>query len=329
MPIGAHVSTAGGLSTCIARAEALGVECMQVFLSAPQRWQAPKHSDEQVEAFCAGINAAGIAPSFAHGTYLLNLAAVDPGIHQRTVENITITAGWCDRIGLAGVVVHVGSGHHQPLESAEAQVTLALERVLANGDECAIVLENSAGSGETLGSRFEQIGALFSRLGNDRRLGLCVDTAHTFASGYDIRTSDGLSLMVDSIDQHIGLDRLLIIHANDSKVGLNSFVDRHENIGKGQIGAEAFERMLAHPALRDKPWVLEVPGYADLGPDLPNVLELKRLAGRDVGEVVLPEPVVASKPARRSVSAKTARAKRATSARPARAKTRRRPPRNA
>jgi deoxyribonuclease IV len=276
---------------------------MQIFLSAPQRWQAPKHSDEQVDAFCSAIAAAGIAPTFAHGTYLLNLAAVDPGIHDRTVENLTVSAGWCDRIGLAGIVVHVGSGHHQTLEEAENQVTLALERVLAAGGECAIVLENSAGSGETLGSRFEQIGALFARLGRDKRLGLCVDTAHTFASGYDLRSADGLEQAVAEIDRHVGLNRLLIIHANDSKVGLNSFVDRHENIGRGQIGAEAFERMLAHPALRDKPWVLEVPGYEDTGPDLPNVLELKRLAGREVGDFVLTTPAVAPKPARRKAKA--------------------------
>lgn len=307
MPIGAHVSTAGGLSTCVARGEAMGVECMQIFLSAPQRWQEPKHSDEQVDAFCSAIATAGIEPTFAHGTYLLNLAAVDPGIHQRTVNNLVVSAGWCDRIGLKGIVVHVGSGHHQALEDAENQVTLALERVLAGSGRCAIVLENSAGSGETLGSRFAQIGVLFARLGNDRRLGLCVDTAHTFASGYDLRTADGLDRAVGEIDQHIGLDRVLIVHANDSKVGLNSFVDRHENIGKGQLGAQAFERMLAHPALRDKPWVLEVPGYEDNGPDLPNVLELKRLAGRDVGEVALPaRPAPVVRPARARRGAKRA-----------------------
>ena len=125
-----------------------------------------------------------------------------------------------------------------------------------------------------------KLGALFEQLGRDKRLGLCVDTAHTFASGYDLRTADGLQQAVDEIDTYIGLDRLLLIHANDSKVGLSSFVDRHENIGKGQIGEEAFARMLAHPALRGVPWVLEVPGYDDKGPDAPNVQALRRLAGR-------------------------------------------------
>ncbi len=280
MPLGAHVSTAGGLSTCIGRAVAMDVECMQIFLSPPQRWQAPRHADDQVAEYCRLLAETRIAPAFAHGTYLINLAAVDPGIHQRSIENLIVSSAFCDRIGLAGIVVHIGSGHHQTIPDAETQITVALEQVLASAGQCAIVLENSAGSGETLGSRFEQIGSLFDRLGRDRRLGLCVDTAHTFASGYDIRTAEGLAQVLDEVDRYVGLDRLLLIHANDSKVGLGSFVDRHENTGRGLIGAEAFARMLTDPALRDKPWVLEVPGLEDKGPDLPNVLELKRLAGR-------------------------------------------------
>jgi len=260
----------------------MGIECMQIFLSPPQRWQAPKHSDEQVAEFCRQIGETTIAPTFAHGAYLVNLAAVDPGIHQRSIDNLTVSSSVADRIGLAGVVVHVGSGHHQTIPDAEAQIADALGKVLAAGGSSAIVLENSAGSGETLGSRFEQIGELFERLGRDKRLGLCVDTAHTFASGYDLRTRDGLQQAVDEIDRFVGLDRLQLIHANDSKVGLGSFVDRHENIGKGLIGEEAFARMLAHPALRDVPWVLEVPGFEDMGPDAPNVRTLKRLAGRPV-----------------------------------------------
>jgi deoxyribonuclease IV len=156
--------------------------------------------------------------------------------------------------------------------------------VLLAGGTCSLLLENSAGSGDTLGSRFEQIGALFDQLGRDARLGLCLDTAHTFASGYDLRVADGLSSAVDEIDRFVGLDRLRLVHANDSKVGLGSAVDRHENIGKGLLGEDAFERMLAHPALGHLPWALEVPGYDDKGPDLQNVLDLKRLAGRPAAD---------------------------------------------
>jgi deoxyribonuclease IV len=281
MPIGAHVSTAGGLSTSIGRAQALTAECIQIFLSAPQRWQHPRHSEEEVDKFIRLRGEAGIAPNFAHATYLINLASDDPALRERSIDSLSAYAVWADRLGLAGVVVHVGSGRRQPVDEAERQVASALEQVLRTDAVSAVLLENSAGSGDTLGARFAQIGALRDRLGRDRRLGLCLDTAHTFASGYDLRVDDGITGALDEIERYLGLDRLRLIHANDSKVGLGSAVDRHENIGHGQLGEDAFARMLAHPALRDLPWVLEVPGYDDKGPDLPNVQTLKRLAGRE------------------------------------------------
>jgi deoxyribonuclease-4 len=264
----------------VPRAQALGAECMQIFLCAPQRWQHPKHSDEQVAEFERLVGESGIGPNFAHATYLVNLAAGDPAIRQKSIDNLSACAGWADRVGLAGIVVHVGSGRGQSVEDAEAQVASALEEVLARGVRGQILLENSAGSGEYLGSRFSQIGSLLGRLGRDERLGVCLDTAHTFASGYDLRTDEGLQRVVDEVAESIGIERLKLIHANDSKVGLNSFVDRHENIGKGQLGEDAFRRLLAHPALAPTNWVLEVPGYDDKGPDKPNLDDLKRLAGR-------------------------------------------------
>jgi deoxyribonuclease-4 len=282
MPIGAHVSTAGGLSTCVERARGLGIECMQIFLSTPQRWQLPRHTDEQVQEFRRLVGETEIGPNFAHAAYLINLASADPLIRQRSVENLSASLEWAERVGLAGLVVHVGSGRGQPVEEAEIQVVEALGQVLLSESTACVLLENSAGSGDTLGARFEQIGAVFDRLGRDPRLGLCVDTAHTFASGYDLRVGEGIARAIDEIDRFIGLDRLRLIHANDSKVGLGSAVDRHANIGQGLLGEGAFEQMLGHPALTKLPWVLEVPGYDDKGPDLRNVETLKRLAGRGV-----------------------------------------------
>ena len=280
MSIGAHVSTAGGLPTCVGRAQALGAECMQIFLCAPQRWQEPRHTDEQVHDFGRLVAQAGIGPNFAHATYLINLASEEPRLRQRSIQNLSACAAWADRVGLSGIVVHVGSGRGQPVEDAEVQVAAALEQVLGNGTTSTILLENSAGSGDLLGSRFAQIGGVLDRLGRDARLGLCMDTAHTFASGYDLRVDDGIQRALEEISRHLGIERLRLIHANDSKVGLGSAVDRHENIGRGMLGEEAFRRMLANPVLSRLPWVLEVPGYDDKGPDLQNVRDLKRLAGR-------------------------------------------------
>jgi deoxyribonuclease-4 len=257
----------------------MGAECMQIFLSAPQRWQEPRHTDEQVDDYRRLVAEAKIAPNFAHAPYLINLASVDPLLRQRSIDNLSAYARWADRIGLEGVVVHIGSGRGQPIAEAEVQVASALAKVLESGTASRVLLENSAGSGDTLGARFEQIGGLLDRLGRDPRVGLCVDTAHTFASGYDLRVVDGIKRTLDEIARYIDLDRLKLIHANDSKVALGSAVDRHENIGKGLLGGEAFERMFHFAELRGLPWVLEVPGYDNKGPDLPNLVELKRLAG--------------------------------------------------
>jgi deoxyribonuclease IV len=280
MPIGAHVSTAGGLSTSIGRAQALGAECIQIFLSTPHRWQQPKHTDDEIAEFARLRAEYATEPIFAHAAYLLNLASDDPQLRARSIESVSAAAQWCDRLGLAGVVVHIGSARGQSVEEAERQVANALGEVLSSDTVSGVLLENSAGSGETLGARFEQIGSLLDRLGRDKRLGLCLDTAHTFASGYDLRLDEGIQRALDEVEQYIGLDRLKLIHANDSKADLSSAVDRHENIGHGLLGEGAFVKMLAHPALKDLPWVLEVPGYQDKGPDLPNVQALKRLAGR-------------------------------------------------
>src|SRR5579864_4769885 len=208
MRLGAHVSTAGGLSTCVPRAVAMEAECMQIFLSAPQRWQHPKHSGEQLDEYRRLIEQSGITPTYAHAAYLVNLAAGDAGIRERSIENLVATASYAERAGLAGLVVHIGSARGQSVEDAEVQVASALEQVLARGTTTRILVENSAGSGELLGSRFQQIGDILERLGRDPRLGLCMDTAHTFASGYDLRTQDGTQHAIDEISEFIGIDRL-------------------------------------------------------------------------------------------------------------------------
>lgn len=279
MPLGAHVSTAGGLSTAVGRAQAIGAECIQVFLCAPQQWKEPNHAVEEIQRFTDLACGAGIGPNFAHAIYLINLASADETIRARSVQALRACADWGGRCGLEGVVVHIGSAKGQSLEDAENGLVRALAEVFDSDGGARVLLENSAGSGETLGSRLEQVGWIL-REGADERLGVCLDTAHAFASGYDLRTPDGVAELLDDFDRHIGLDRLGLVHANDSKAPLGSARDRHENIGQGELGEHAFELLLAEPALTKVPWVLEVPGYAKEGPDRENVDALKRLAGR-------------------------------------------------
>jgi len=192
MAIGAHVLTSGGLPLAVKRAITLEAECVQIFLAAPHRWANPRHTDEDVEEFKREMRAVGIGPNFAHARYLINLASPDASIRRHFIDALIACAAWAERCDLAGLVLHIGSGRDQPMDEAMRHVADALLQVLDDGGPVQILLENSAGSGNMLGARFSQIGALLDRLRPDRRLGLCLDTAHAFASGYDLRLDDGL-----------------------------------------------------------------------------------------------------------------------------------------
>lgn len=280
MPIGAQISTSGGLSTAVERARAIGAECMQVHLCAPQQWREPRHADDQIASFRAQVAEAGIGPNFAHAIYLINLASPDPALRERSTGAFRACLSWAARSGLAGVVVHIGSSKGQPVDEGERSIVAALRSLLAENPAPRILLENSAGAGNTVGARFSQIGGLIAALDRDPRLGVCLDTAHAFASGYDLRDGLATDAMLDEIDRTIGLDRIAIVHANDSRAGLGSARDRHQNIGRGELGEATFERLLHHPALANLPWVLEVPGLEGKGPDQENIALLRQLAGR-------------------------------------------------
>lgn len=279
MIVGAHVSTSGGLSTAIGRATAIGAQSLQVHLTAPQQWRLPSHAEGEVASFCELAGKAGLAPNFAHAPYLINLASADQVIRERSTRSLMATVEWAGRCNLAGAIVHMGSGRGEPVEEAERRFARALEEVLAHGDGVPIVLENSAGSGDCLGARLEQIGRVIRAVGGDPRLRLCLDTAHAWGSGYDLRDRAGVADLLGEIDEHLGLERLALIHANDSRVALGSAVDRHENLGQGQIGEAGFALLVEQEPLRQVPWILEVPGFDRNGPDLENVNWLRRLGG--------------------------------------------------
>ncbi|MBI3979436.1 MAG: deoxyribonuclease IV [Chloroflexi bacterium] len=276
--IGAHV--AGGIGKGIERALEIGAECIQIFASPPQAWRRPSHDDRSVETFLDGCRQHGIGPVFLHGIYLVNLGAANADTYGKSVEATREHLRWANRLGAGGLIIHLGSAGTAPYEEAEDRVVDALARILSEDDGSApILLENCAGQGQTIGRSFTELGRVVDRLDRHPRLGLCLDTAHVFAAGYDITGAAGLAAVIEEIEQAVGLDRLRCIHANDSKSRLASNVDRHENIGFGQIGEAAFARLLHHPVLRPLPWILEVPGIDGGGPDRANVEMLRRLAG--------------------------------------------------
>jgi deoxyribonuclease-4 len=276
--VGAHVSTAGSLDRCVDRARELGAEAIQVFASAPQSWRPHGHSEEACARLMRRAAEFGIGPIFVHGIYLINLAASDPAHLARSTSSLEQALDFCGRAGARGVIFHLGSHKGAGFDAVQTQIVDAITGVLASRPgSTELILENSAGAGGSIGARFSELGAIIRAVASGR-VTVCLDTCHAFAAGYDVRTPAGVAAMMEEFDREVGPDRLVALHANDSKAGLGSGLDRHENIGQGQIGEEGFRALLAHPAFRDLPFILEVPGFAGTGPDRSNVEILKRIA---------------------------------------------------
>ncbi len=281
MKIGAHVSTSGGIDKAIDRAQAIGANCIQIFSSAPQTWRRRIFADEQVLAFRSKSLDADVTPTFIHGVYLVNLATANPDNLTKSEDALASDMNTTSQIGATGVIFHLGSHKGAGYESVLPQIIESITKILTNSpDDACLILENSAGMGDGIGSKFIQLGTIIKEIG-DKRLCVCVDTQHSYAAGYNIATADGLEEALEEFNRDVGLDRLVAIHANDSKIPLGGGVDRHENIGDGYIGREGFELILGHRALRDVPFLLEVPGFNKEGPDKENINILRELAGLD------------------------------------------------
>ncbi len=275
--VGAHCG--GGLSGALTRAQEIGAECLQIFASAPQQWRSPAHSPEDITTFRDACGAAGIGPLLLHGIYLLNFASPVEVNLKRSIGSLRSHLEWADRAGAIGVVFHPGSAGTDPYDEAERRVVAGLAEVLAERHGTAkVIVETCAGQGATIGRSFEEIARLISALNGDGRIGVCIDTCHLFAAGYDLIGEGSARRVVDEFDRIVGLDRLVCIHANDSRAPMGSNVDRHANIGDGQIGEAAFRELLTDSRLGQIPFYLEVPGSGD-GPDRTNIDALKRLRG--------------------------------------------------
>ena len=279
MKIGAHVSTSGGPASCFERAEALGAEAAQIFLTPPQQWRSSKVEPEQAQAFRDRAAVSDCGPVFVHGVYLINLATTDETMLLRSTSSLKSALTSCGNLGIKGVIFHLGSHKGQGLDSVFAQICRATTEVLeATPADTWFILENSAGAGGNIGSSFADLGRIIREVGSDR-VKVCLDTQHSYAAGYDLATAEGLEMAMTEFDREVGFDRLVAVHANDSKVELGSGRDRHENIGEGRIGLEGFRRLLHHKGFEDVPFLLEVPGFGTdaKGPDKQNVDILKQL----------------------------------------------------
>lgn len=277
MKIGAHVSGAGGYDLAFGRAAEIGAECFQIFLSPPQRWADPELKTEVIERFRKAATETEIGPNFVHGVYLINLGTENPLHLEKSINWLRYGLNCCGKLGIQGVIFHLGSHKGNGFDKVKLQVSSAIKQVLEKSPaDVQLILETSAGAGGNIGGTFEQIGELV-RIAGDERVKVCLDTAHVFASGVELRTKAGLDKALKEFDHHIGLEKLVVIHANDSKADLGTNKDRHENIGEGYIGMNGFGNILANKSLQNIPMILEVPGFSNTGPDKQNLDLLKSL----------------------------------------------------
>jgi deoxyribonuclease-4 len=257
MLIGAHVSPSGGLSRAIERGTAIGAECIQIFNQSPRMWRPTGYGEEDFEAFRTAQADSPIRAVLIHAVYLLNCASEDREIRQKTlaslIQSLRVGAG----IGAGGVVLHPGSAKGGNVERAIGRAGAVIAEALAETEGCSLHLEDTAGAGGTLGRSFEELAALIEAAGAGDRLGICLDSCHLLASGYDVRTSEGLDRTLEQCDRLVGLDRLHSLHLNDSMTPLSSNRDRHAVPGEGELGEAGLAVFACEPRFQDLPVVLE------------------------------------------------------------------------
>ena len=278
MLLGGHCS--GGIKKALENAHSFGMDAVQLFVQSPRAWRFPDHDAADLEAFRVRRAELGIGAVTVHALYLLNLASPKKDFYEKSVATLRSTVDAACAIGAEAVVFHVGShlgtGFDAGLERVAPALAQALERC---NDTTWLCMENTAGTGGTIGRSLEELAALFEALGRHERLGICLDSCHLFASGYDVTDRGELDRVLAELDESIGLDRVRCLHVNDSKTPLGSNRDRHDNIGDGLIG-EKLTVFLGHPKLQGLPALLEVPGTDGHGPDAEQMAKLRELYAR-------------------------------------------------
>jgi deoxyribonuclease-4 len=297
--IGFHVPTEGGWEKTLRRALERRCEALQVFVGAPVQWKSLQPRVRDAAAWRAGTQAYDIRPVFVHASYLVNLASTDAALWRRSIRRLARDLRHADRLGADGVVTHLGSPRKEndrSLHWCVRRVANAVDAVLEQaGLTVPLLLENSAGMGSAVGSRYAQVGEIIGLARHADRLGVCLDSAHSFAAGYAWHLPDGLDGALEEADRAFGLDRLGLLHINDSKSPCGSRVDRHSHIGKGCIGLRGFRVIVNHPLLRHLPMVMETP-EASLEADLRNLRALRRCIDPAFRPPLPPRVAPASRP---------------------------------
>jgi deoxyribonuclease-4 len=281
--LGAHMSIAGGVDKAIERGRQVGCDVIQLFTKSSRQWAAKPYAEDEVAAFRRNQQEMKIRTVIAHDSYLLNLGTPEPGLRKRSIAAFVDELERCEALGIPYLVAHpgahVGSGEAVGIKTIAGSLDEALDAT--RGLRVQVALEITAGQGSVLGYRFEQIRQMMDTATTSDRLKVCFDTQHAFAAGYDLRTKDGYDRTFAEFDEVIGLDRLAAFHLNDAKKGLNSRVDRHEEIGKGQLGIEPFRLLMNDRRFWGLPMCLETPKSDDCHEDVEALKLLRSFVKHD------------------------------------------------
>lgn len=275
--IGAHVSRVGGLQKSIENALKIGANCMQIFGSSPRQWRVRFPSPREIAGYKDALKKSAIEPVFLHAPYLVNLASPDNVIWLKSVRALTGHLKIAEAIGAQGLIFHPGSGkgevsHERALERAVRAMREVLKRVPGKSQ---LIIENTAGGGQKIGGSVEELAHLLNRV-RSKRVKVCFDTAHAFEAGLIKEfIPSSIKRVFDEWARGVGLENTVALHVNDSKTRFNSHHDRHENIGQGYIGLKGFKHLAREQRIRDKPWIIETPGFDRKGPDKKNLDRLK------------------------------------------------------
>jgi len=279
---GAHLSIAGGVDRAVERARGLRADCLQLFVKSPSQWRFAPLEDEEVERFRAAAREAALTPLVGHASYLVNLASPDAALYEKSRRCVLEEWDRAARLGLDYLVLHPGSHTGSGAAAGLARIAEALDWLHRErpGRTARILLETTAGAGGILCGRFEHFRYILGTCEASPRLGVAIDTCHLFAAGYDLRTRAAIDETLGRLDEMADLARVRVVHANDSKGDLGSGLDRHEHIGRGRLGREAFRLLVNHPALTALPFILETPKEDDKGRamDPVNLRALRKLA---------------------------------------------------
>jgi len=282
MRLGAHQSTEGGLDRAVERARTAGCQVLQVFTKNSNQWKARSLAAEEIARFREALAREGIDGVSAHGSYLINLASPDDVLYRRSIDALGVELDRCEALGIDSLIVHPGAHVGSGVAAGTERIAAGLDEALGArpGMRTRLLLEVWAGQGSTIGGHFEEIAGILARVREPDRIGVCFDTCHAFAAGYDMRTRETYDATFAAFDRLVGVGRIGAFHLNDSKGDLGCRLDRHEHIGKGWIGLEAFRLLLNDPRWGGVPKYLETPKGPELAEDIENLATLRSLVGR-------------------------------------------------